>query len=227
MHTRSILFLKNDYWIVRDFVKTRGENSYQQNFHFSPETDPLVEASENGTHCVSEMPEDKVGLRLFTFGDNGNWQRKESWISTAYGKRVPAPLLRFVSRGAGAQEFFTFLLPTDSLSEAPEVFETPLDGGRAFVVNFRDYQDLLVFADAGEQMVRTEFFDTNFRFLWARLSEGEDLPEEYVLIGGTNFVLNGKEIINHRQRLEYATARRLGNHLNVRTSESIFSLTLP
>lgn len=224
-HSRSVLFLKNDYWIVRDYVKTRGENSYQQNFHFSPETNPLIEATGNGGSCVSEMPENKAGMRLFTFGDNGNWQRKESWISPCYGNRVPAPLLKYVSRGTGAQEFFTFLLPTDSLSDEPEVFETPLDGGRAFVVNFRGYQDLLVFAD-GEQMVHTEFFDSNFRFLWARLSEGDLLPEEYVLIGGTNFVLGGREIISHPQRLEFAMARRLGDQLNVRTSESIFSLSI-
>jgi hypothetical protein len=221
------LFLKNDYWIIRDYAKTRSENTYQQNFHFSPDTNPVVEKTEAGDSfsCVSEMPENKVGLRMFTFGDNGNWQHKESWISPCYGKRLASPLLRYVSRGTGSQEFFTFLLPADSLSGALEVFEAPLDGGRAFVINFRGYQDLLVFTD-GEQMVQTEFFETNFRFLWARISEGETTPEEYVLIDGTNFVLGGREVISQPQRLGFATARRLGNHLNVRTGERIFSVLI-
>ena len=79
--------------------------------------------------------------------------------------------MRFISKGIGAQEFFTFLLPTENGFTAPEVFETEVSGGRAFVVNFRGFQDLFVFAD-GEQIVRTEIFNTNFRFLWARLSAG-------------------------------------------------------
>ncbi len=221
-HTRSILFLKNDYWIMRDFVKTYGEHDYGLNFHFNVGASPALESAENGNLCVSETD----GLRLFTFGDNGNWQRKESWVSTCYGKRVNAPFLRFVSKGKGAQEFFTFMIPNERGFTSPEVFETEVANGRAFVVKYRDYQDLLVFSD-GEQIIRTEFFNTNFQFLWARLSEGENLPEEFVLVNGTNFSLEGREVVNYPNRLKFAFARRLGNRLNVRTSESVFSVSLP
>jgi hypothetical protein len=225
-HTRSILFLKNDYWIMRDFVKTRGENSYQQNFHFHPSTDPVIEVAQSDGFCVTEKAGKKVGLRLFTFDANGGWQRKESWISRCYGSRIKAPVLRYISRGVAAQEFFTFLLPTDSVNPEPEVNETEIIGGRAFVINFRNYRDLLVFSD-GSPSIQTEFFETNFNFLWARLSEGESQPEEYVLIHGNKFSLNGEEIINRPQTLDFVAARRLGKRLNVRTSENIFGLNLP
>ena len=84
---------------------------------------------------------------------------------------IDAPFLRFMSKGIGAQEFFTFLLPNDGAFAAPQVFETEVSGGRAFVIKYRDYRDIFVFTD-GEQIVHTELFNTNFRFLWARLSEG-------------------------------------------------------
>lgn len=226
-HTRSVLFLKNDYWIMRDYVETLGENDYGLNFHFNVETQPEIEGAENGSFCINEMPANEVGVRLLTFGDNGGWQRKESWVSTCYGKRINAPFLRFVSKGVGAQEFFTFMMPTDQGFSAPEVFETEVIGGRAFVIKYRDYNDLFVFADGNGQPVRTEFFDTNFRFLWARLSEGESLPEEFVMIDGTNFSLGGREVVNYPQPLKFAIARRLGTKLNVRTSESVFSVSLP
>lgn len=225
-HSRGILFLKNDYWIMRDFVETSGKHDYKLNFHFDGATDPKVEIAENGNSCVTESSETEIGLRLFTFGDNGNWTREESPISTSYGRKTDAPLMRFASHGTGAQEFFTFLLPNEAGADAPQVFETEVSGGRAFVINFRGYQDLFVFAD-GEQIVRTEIFNTNFRFLWARLSAGETLPEEYVLIGGTNFSLNGRQIINFPNQLEFATARRFGSKLNVHTSEGVFSVSLP
>jgi hypothetical protein len=226
-HTRSILFLKNDYWIMRDFVETTGENDFGLNFHFNIKTGPEVERSENGGVCVAEMPPGEVGLRALTFGDNGGWQRKESWVSTCYGQRSEAPLLRFVSHGTGSQEFFTFMMPADQGFAAPEVFETEVVGGRAFVIRYRDYSDLFVYADGNGQIIRTEFFDTNFRFLWARLSRGESLPEEFVLVDGTNFNVAGREIVNYPSRLKFAVARRLGTKLNIRTSESVFSVSLP
>ncbi len=226
LHTRSILFLKNDYWLMRDYVETPGEHDYKLNFQFTADTNPSVEQAQNGDFCVSEAPEGKVGLRLFTFGDNGDWQRRNGWVSLNYGKRTNAPLVRFVSSGLGSQEFFTFMLPCDAGLPAPEVFETEVSGGRAFVIDYRGYQDLFVFADV-EQIVRTELFNTNFRFLWARLSAGEELPEEFVLIGGTNFSLAGREIINQTQPLEFAAARRFGDKLNVQTNEGVFSASLP
>jgi hypothetical protein len=225
-HSRSVLFLKNDYWIMRDYVETLGEHDYKLNFQFTGDTDPVIVNAQNGDFCVSETPENEVGLRLFTFGDNGEWQRGSGWTSSVYGKRAKAPLLHFVSSGRGSQEFFTFMLPCIAGLAAPEIFETEVSGGRAFVIDYRGYQDLFVFADS-EQTVRTEIFNTNFRFLWARLSQSEELPEEFVLIGGTNFSLDNREIINQTQPLNFAAARRFGDKLNVQTNESVFSVSLP
>ena len=225
-HARSVLFLKNDYWILRDFVKTSGTHDYKLNFHFDARTNPAIETLESGQSYIGELSGKANGSRFFTFGDNGEWVKNDGAISDCYGRKNAAPLLKFASRGKGAQEFFTFILPEEAGDAAPQVVETQVSGGRAFVINFRGYQDLLVFAD-GKQTVHTEIFNTNFRFLWARLSAGEALPEEFVLIGGTHFSLNGREIINHPNELEFATARRFGNKLNVRSSESVFRVSLP
>ncbi|HEX8736944.1 MAG TPA: alginate lyase family protein [Pyrinomonadaceae bacterium] len=225
-HTRGVLFLKNDYWIMRDFVETRGAHDYQMNFHFNAETAPKLIGAETGSFYVDEQTDVNSGLRLCIVGDNGSWQMSENWISDCYGRRAEAPFVQFQTKGAAAQEFFTFLFPTGALAEKPEVFETEIAGGRAFVIKFRGYTDLLVYSD-GEGIVRTEFFDADFRFVWARLSDGEDLPEEFVLIDGKNFVVNGREIINYPKALKFAAARRLGNKLNVRTNESLFSVSLP
>lgn len=228
-HARSILFLKNDYWIMRDFVATRGTHDYALNFHFNKQANPLIERAESGVSFVGEPPVGaNGGWRMFTFGDNGAWHRKMSWISDNYGRKANAPLMRFTSNGTGAQEFFTFFLPTESGAAAmPEVFEQTVAGGRAFAVKYRGYLDLFVFADAGGEIVRTEIFNTNFRFFWARLSEDEQIPEEFVMVGGTHFSLGEREVINYPNELKFAVARRFGNRLNVRTDENIFSVSLP
>jgi hypothetical protein len=226
-HTRSILFLKNDYWIFRDFVEASGERDYKLNFHFGGATaSSRIESAENENAWVVETLDAKSGVRLYAFGDNGEWQHKTGLISDCDGGTVDATLLQFASSGTGAQEFFTFLLPTQANADAPEVYETEVIGGRAFVINFRGFQDLLVFTDGG-QIVRTEIFDTNFSFLWARVGAEEILPEEFVLIGGAHFALEGREIINHPRELDAATARRFDDKLNVQTPDGVFSVSLP
>ena len=225
-HTRSILFLKNDYWIMRDFVDTLGEHDYKQNFNFDSKTSPIIK-NLNGLDYVSETNSRGFGLELFTFGDNGTWNRKDGWVSNCYGKRTKAALMQYVSKGVGPQEFFTFMVPNEKGFEKPEVVETEVAGGRAFVVNYRDYSDLFVFADGNGQLIRTEFFNTDFRFLWARMSPGDRLPEEFVLINGNNFSLDGRVVVDDPNGLDYAIARRFGDKLYVRTPKNVFNVSLP
>jgi len=226
-HQRSILFLKNDYWIMRDFVKTLGEHEYTLNFNFDENINPSIENTKSDILCIGEAPESGNGWRIFTFGDNGEWHKRESRISKMLGNKVVAPCLSFSAKGTGSQEFYTFMLPSEANQAKPEVYEANVSGGRAFALNYRGYWDLFVFADSVEQIVRTEFFNTNFRFFWARLSEGETIPEEFVMIGGTQFSLGEREIINYPNEVKFAVARRFGNRLNVRTSENLFSVSLP
>lgn len=226
IHTRSILGIKNDYWIIRDHVDSLSRNDVRLNFHFDAKTNPLIISSNAKDEAVDEHTKN-IGLRLMTFGDKGQWDRKESWVSKCYGEKINAPYLTYTSSQTGPQEFFTFMFPLEAGFEKPQVFETPLAGGRAFVIKYRDYDDIFVFTDGDGQIVRTEFFDSDFRFLWARLSEGEDFPEEFVLVNGTTFFSKGREVIGGHGKLEYAIARRLGTDLNVRTNQEIFSLSLP
>lgn len=226
-HTRSILFIKSDYWIMRDYAETSGEHSYALNFHLDQRTKPKIKTMNNGDECIDSMTKNDIGIRIFTFGDNGDWEIEKGFLSPCYGVRQNVRFPRFISKGMGAQEFFTFMLPSEKdLFEPPQVVETETKYGRAFVIKFRDYKDVFVFAD-GSGLVRTEFFDTNFRFLWSRISEKELLPEEFVMIGGTRFNLGGVEIINYQNTLNFAVGRRLGNRLNFRTPDNILSVTLP
>jgi hypothetical protein len=227
MNERSILFLKNDYWIMRDFIDARGEHEYALNFYCAENVEAATEAAKNGGFCVGETaPENGVGWRMFAFGDNGGWRKSACEISKTYGGKTDSAVCRFVSQGVGAQEFFTFLLPAESFYEKPEVYETNLAGGRAFVIANRGYLDLFVFTD-GDQIVRTEFFNTDFKFTWARMGAGDETPEEFVMIGGSHFTFGEREVFNHPQTIDYAVARRFSNRLHVRSGENIFSVSLP
>lgn len=210
IHTRSILFLKGDYWIMRDLVETSGEHEFSLNFHFDRDLKP--EIAENGTWVGDE------NHRLFAFGDKGAWQQKESWISNNHGNKVNAPFFRFLSRGIGTQEFFTFILPSSRGGEPPLVTECPTRTGRAFVVKYNGYNDVFVFNDDTNDVVETGIFETNFRYSWARLSEREIVPDEFVLIDGNRLAI-GKDEIFDEKSVAHASARRFGHDLYVKTNK--------
>ncbi len=205
-HSRSILFLKNDYWIMRDVVETPGEHEYSLNFHFARDVKASI---GDGGAWVGDR-----NSRIFTFGDNGAWQQKESWISTNHGNRVNAPFMRFVSKGAGTQEFFTVILPADQGVRPSEVSEVPMANGRAFVIKYCGYTDLFVFNDEPGQMLETGVFDTNFKYSWARLSVGETVPDEFVLIGGDSLRICENEIFDTAPG-DHAAILRMGNDLYI------------
>jgi hypothetical protein len=42
-HRRTILFIKPDYWFVRDHITGSGNHTYDQNWHFAADADPTVD----------------------------------------------------------------------------------------------------------------------------------------------------------------------------------------
>jgi hypothetical protein len=216
-HTRSILFLKGDYWIIRDFFETKGEHEYSLNFHYAADRRPVI--GGDGAWIGDK------GHRLYTFGDNGSWDRKESWISNIHGNRINAPLLRYLSEGLGTQEFFTFILPVTSAEKPPQVTELPSPTGRAFVINCIGYNDVFVFNDEPGASVAAGLFDTDFKYTWARLSAGETVPEEFVFVEGSRFAISGHQIFTVPST-PYASARRLGDELHLRNDLGISKVTL-
>jgi len=207
-HHRSIVFLKDDYWVIRDLVQTRGAHEYSLGFHFAHGRKPSI--GEGGKWIGEE------DHRIYTFGDHGAWQQKESWVSNNHGNRVNAPFFRFISAGDGKQEFWTFLMPRSLTGDDLEVAEVPMVSGRAFVVKFGLYTDVFVFNDEPGQLIDTGLFDTDFKFSWARLTEDEMLPDEFVLIGGSRLRLSGRDVLDPNQS-GHAAIRRLGSELYVKT----------
>ncbi len=206
-HTRSILFLKNDYWIMRDLVESVGDHEYALNFHYSTDAKPTI--GGDGTWVGDE------NHRMFTFGDNGAWHQKESWVSTNHGNKVNAPFLRFLSMGKGTQEFFTFLLPVKTGVEPPEVSELQTVSGRAFRIKFCGSTDVFVFNDETGVSIGNGVFDTNFEYTWARMSEGVT-PSEFVLIEGNTLKIGGTDIFGQLP-IKYASAISSGDELSIRT----------
>jgi hypothetical protein len=190
IHTRSILFLKRDYWIVHDRVESEGAHALQFWLHFDSRggtTTPKAHIAGNTIECPQLC-------RILTFARNGGWTEEASWVSHCYGMKEPAPAFSFSVRSEGSEDFITLLFPEVSGEAAPLAKEIPAVAGKAFEINFRGKRDVLLLRNVQGKPERVEIprIASDFAVCWVRFnSEG---PEEFVLIGGEMFELDGRRL---------------------------------
>jgi hypothetical protein len=74
--------------------------------------------------------------------------------------------------------------------------------------------------------VETARMASDFELTWVRFShETARTPDELVLIGGTSFELEGREIINSTRRIDYLVAKRIGEQYRIETHEGVLDLS--
>jgi hypothetical protein len=247
-HARSVLFLKGDYWIMRDRAEAAGGHLYDLNFHFAPDAAPVVTARAGDVDAVRESggegngeDGDAPGLDLFAFTGGqtygGSWHRAEDWVSQCYRARQSAPVYTFSARGEGACEFITFLVPRDGTSQA-QAHEIEAVGGRAFelrreaVGNPQDDEtadgganagvnayDLILMGEGGG-MVESPRMASDFAWTWARFARATGELTELVLIDGSRLNLAGRECL---RATSAASAGRIG-YLTARRTDDGWEL---
>ncbi|HMU33898.1 MAG TPA: alginate lyase family protein [Pyrinomonadaceae bacterium] len=203
LHRRSVMYIRGDYFIIRDVVETPGEHLFELNFRYAP--DIAAEKDLEG-----DFVGDK-GHRTFIFG-SGAMTLSSDPVSPQYGRLVDAARVRYAAKDTDRTEFVTFVLPTDSAP--PEVFEIPIDTGRMFLVQYGDYRDVLLLG-AGGTRIRTESVSTDFALTWARTHSTADIPEQIVAVNGSRLSIVSSPIVRRDESIRFVTARRFGQELYV------------
>jgi len=134
-HERRMLFVKPDYWILWDIISssndTQGESDgmngarphrFDQFFHFAPmdveiladgKTVRAKKAAGPNLQIFSLFPE-KVELKKI----EGQLDPIQGWISPAYGKSEPAPVIVYSQVAAAPAVFVSALVPAHG-SDSP------------------------------------------------------------------------------------------------------------
>jgi uncharacterized heparinase superfamily protein len=242
-HERGVLFLKGDYWIMRDRVATTGAHDYALHFHFAPDVKPegqthpegarlVVHAAGRGAESSGAKSPGAPALQVYTFagdGGGGEWRERQGWVSTCYGARTPAPVRTFVATADGAQEFITFLIPPPATNGAGvvRVREIEATGGRAFEFDGGARRREVLLVGGGESDAGGAGLASDFAWVWVRFSGGGEL-EELVLVGGggRRLSLGGREIVSLPARAAYLVARREGDRLLIETDTGQQSVAL-
>lgn len=233
MHRRAILFLKKDYWVMLDGVSLRNEANLQLWFHFDAQVAPLK--GKNSLEVISGNGH-ATRLQLFTFGSGGHWSTEEGWVSHCYGEKQEAPVFSYSVLSRHSEELVTFLLPETAGSYVrPVVREIEAIDGRGFEINQENKHDVLllpgirqgVFGDAEVSLrVETARMASDFQVTWVRFAnEHARMPDEVILIGGHQFELEGRKILNSRRQISYLVATRVGEQYRVETEDGVLDLS--
>ncbi|HEX8148901.1 MAG TPA: alginate lyase family protein [Pyrinomonadaceae bacterium] len=211
-HRRSVLFLKGDYFVIRDEAEASTRHRYALRFHLAPDAPSRVESEHTAVRLFdSSAP----GVELHAHGGVGRWRAEEDWVSPCYGARVAAPVWTFEAEGEGPQDFVTVVLPRPAGAEAASVLSTEHDGGAAHFleVSAGGARDLLVIGRAGRAASAGQL-TTDFAWTWARLAPDGGVAEAVLVGGGTRFTYGGRELLSSPRRLRCAVGRAVAGRLD-------------
>lgn len=229
-HSRSILFLKDSYWVMRDRVASNGNHKAELRFHLAPGL-----ALQEVDATTVDVSATKAGLQLAAFGPQGQWSREQGQFSNCYGMKKTAEVAAFSANSlgkSGDSEFITFMFPNSGRHLAQfQVKEVESIGGRAFEIISSGYRDLMLFRDSASARVETVRVATDFDWGWARFSnqgsEAEAELLELLVMNGQHVELDGKEILNSAKAIQHLLASRTGDRFRVETDEGLVELQFP
>ena len=200
-------FLKGDYWIVIDTAKALDRHDYALNFRIAEGRD------------TRELDANTIGgsdHRIFTFGDDGHWEQMGRRGFNRSLCRTRALRFSALRRLATARRNFLHLLCRSTVTSSPTVEETPMAGGRAFLIKYAGYTDIFLTQEALGRDIDNGIFECDFRHAWARLRDDEQLPDELVLIDGRQLNFSGSPAIDSEPS-RFATGRRFGSEFYITT----------
>jgi Heparinase II/III-like protein/Heparinase II/III N-terminus len=231
VQTRAILFLKNNYWVLRDRIESLGDHELKAWFHFDSRVAAL-RGTDNTIRVINDNGHPAT-LEIAAFARNGAWREERGWVSHCYGEKEEAPVFAFSVLAKGSDELVTFLLPeVAGVGSEPKVREIEALDGRAFEINIGGKHDVLmlrgVLQERAAGRIETAQFASDFDVTWARFdSASPRTPEEFILIGGQTLTLEGRDLLKSTRRINYLVASRVGDRFRLETDEGVLEMALP
>jgi hypothetical protein len=122
VHRRSVLYLRDRYWVVLDQVETDRPRDLQVLWHYAPSCEVILEDQQ----AVSTNT-DGPNLRIVPAG-TPNWDPRiikgqekpyiQGWYSADYGEKVPNPTLVYSTSIDQSATFAWVLVPKNGAVEA-------------------------------------------------------------------------------------------------------------
>ena len=173
IHTRSIFFIADEYWVIVDQLQGSLPHDYDLRFHLAPEAMNRTAVKGYTENFAVVAP----GLAL-VFASDHLPQLEPGWFSPEYGQKFPAPVVSLRTNASNAV-FLTLVVPLELNDPLPSVRVSSNEADRisfevAGVGSNRLQIDRVAWSARAEPLTRGDVKGFA-RATWARASvSGED-----------------------------------------------------
>lgn len=153
-HTRRILFVKPDYWLIVDELQSTDCHDYQVLFHTVPEVSVQVRPGNRailnaatGAASLHIVPADPDTVKVSCM--TGSQSPIQGWYSPSSHEKEPATAIIYERTNSASTAITTLLYPCPAGRSGDEIGIEPLavdGGGLAFAVTTFRGRDYLLFA---------------------------------------------------------------------------------
>lgn len=192
IHTRSLLYVKGGYWVMRDRVHSAGAHRVALRFQWAPGVDVHVE-SDRG--LLASVTGDAVSteLRVRVFTDAGCFSRAAGWVSPSYGSRTEAGSCVFRRDGTGTQELVTVLAPARRAFVERSTWRS-VGGGAVLTLPIPGGIDTIVIG-AEREGLEADGIATTGGWIWVRRSpRGE--ATQFIGVGVSALRIDGEDLLH-------------------------------
>jgi hypothetical protein len=155
IHTRHILFIKPDYWILVDEIEAQEFHNYQLLFHTSPDIETSVEKNKSVKLFAPLtaarfylLPAQSSNLKVRIL--KGSIIPIQGWYSMDHHYKIPTTTVIYERQNTQSTVLATILYPTSNKNDDREIFikslETIDDSSLAFAINSNQGVDYLMFS---------------------------------------------------------------------------------
>jgi hypothetical protein len=200
VHRRTVVFLKRDYWVVRDELIGEGEHTIDRHFHFAaPDATAhglvaCARTTEPGRPNLAVAAVEPGGALGITRGGEA---ASGGWLAVGYEQKLEASIARFRTAGSLPCGLHTLLVPFRGARPEIAIEERPIESDarsaldRAFLVSQQGRRDVWAFSggrtarfhdgwvtDARWALVRMDDRSrtTGFAFVWGSVIEIDGTP---------------------------------------------------
>jgi Heparinase II/III-like protein/Heparinase II/III N-terminus len=113
IHTRRVVFVRREYWIVEDRLEGRELHRFALRWHLSGDADGRVGLVGPDTLLAP-------GIALVVAPPHA-WQLESGWVAPEYGVRLPAPVVVATAGGDASTTFTTLVAPSSPCRPIPSL----------------------------------------------------------------------------------------------------------
>jgi len=179
-HTRCLLFVNREYWIMLDSVNAEAGHEYAVHFHMAPGVNAIL-YGESGRLAAQA---DSATLDIIYAGREGIWNVADGLVSPSYGAKETARHGTYSARSTGAAALLSVLFPRRPDQPAAEIHNLNLVRGKGLTIATPQFCDFVLWS--GSAAVTEGLHSVDFEWVWMRRSAGDRLLERAVFVHGTS-----------------------------------------